>query len=154
SRPMSDNDLQRVTNCVAYIGHASARRDLPPRPRSPLWRSICPLRPRTWTRLPETLFEFAGSDRPSSSCGVLRPIGIGPYNRKRLDTRRLTMPPTPHTNHRTKRRPVNGATGKRVTGNILALKQWLTLWDSWPHGGTFPDLKNGDQKAARFIEDV
>lgn len=35
--------------------------------------------------------------------------------------------------------------------NIDVLKAYLKLWDSWPSGGTFPGLRDGDQKAAEYL---
>lgn len=34
------------------------------------------------------------------------------------------------------------------------LKSWLAWVETWPNGGTFPGLKNGDELAAEFINTV
>jgi hypothetical protein len=31
------------------------------------------------------------------------------------------------------------------------LKKWLAICDNWPHGPTFPGLRDGDKKAEEFV---
>ena len=38
--------------------------------------------------------------------------------------------------------------------DIAKLKTWLAVWDTWPHGGTFPGLKDGDRLADEFVRNV
>ena len=35
--------------------------------------------------------------------------------------------------------------------DIAMLKKWLAICDNWPHGPTFPGLRDGDKKAEEFV---
>jgi hypothetical protein len=39
---------------------------------------------------------------------------------------------------------------KRNRDTCKKLKRWLAIWDTWPNGGTFPGLFNGDELAAEY----
>ncbi len=43
---------------------------------------------------------------------------------------------------------------KQRRRDVAKLKQWLAVWDTWPQGGTFPGLKDGDRLADEFVRNV
>lgn len=43
---------------------------------------------------------------------------------------------------------------QRMDRNRNWLRSWLSKVDTWPHGVTFPNLKNGDRKAEDFVKMV
>lgn len=50
--------------------------------------------------------------------------------------------PDPNRQHRGRRKAIN------------VLRKYLRVFDGWPHGGTFPGLKNGDQLAQEWVSIV
>lgn len=43
---------------------------------------------------------------------------------------------------------------QRMDRDLHCLRSWLSKVDTWPHGVTFPNLKDGDRKAEDFVKMV
>jgi hypothetical protein len=80
--------------------------------RSPRRRPVCPVWPGVWTRSPQALFEFAGSDWPASAGRVLRASRAGTCAGRRARGR-LTMDRRPELMGKEGKRAGRGASPRR-----------------------------------------
>jgi hypothetical protein len=61
------------------------------------------------------------------------------------------LPPTTAISLRKDRKQGKRQLKERFRQHQAALQKFLALWNSWPDGGTFPAMPNGDELAEQYV---